>query len=70
MAESSSPLIRRGRSNARYTTTPNSIIDHPTLSADARLAVIDLLSKPADWELRIGDLQRLLGARGKPRGRD
>jgi hypothetical protein len=34
MAESSSPLIRRGRSNARYTTTPNSIIDHPTLSAE------------------------------------
>lgn len=70
MAESSSPLIRRGRSNARYTTISNSIIDHPTLSPDARLALIYLLSKPANWELRIADLQRLLGTRGKPRGRD
>jgi hypothetical protein len=70
MAESSSPLIRRGRSNARYTTISNNIIDHPALSPEARLALIYLLSKPADWELRIVDLQRLLGTRGKPRGRD
>ena len=28
MAESSSPLIRRGRSNARYTTISNNIIDN------------------------------------------
>ena len=64
MANERAPLVRRGRVNARYTAIPNEIIDHPTLTPEARIVLIYLLSKPENWELRISDLRRLLGAGG------
>lgn len=70
MTENTAPLVRRGRRNARYTTISNFLIDHPSLSPDARIVLIYLLSKPDDWQLQIGDLRRVLGTGSKPCGRD
>ena len=70
MANERAPLVRRGRVNARYTAIPNEIIDHPTLTPEARIVLIYLLSKPENWELRISDLRRLLGAGGNICGRN
>ncbi|WP_156378396.1 MULTISPECIES: hypothetical protein [unclassified Phenylobacterium] len=64
------PLVRRGRRNARYTAISNDIIDHRTLSPDARIALIYLLSKPDDWQLQINDIRRLLGTGDRPCGRN
>ena len=61
MTDGPVPLVRRGVRNARYTAISNHIIDHPTLSPQARIVLIYLLSKPDDWQLRIQDLRRLLG---------
>lgn len=62
--------IRRGRRNARYTAICNEIIDHPTLSPEAKIALIYLLSKPDDWQLQINDIRRLLGTGGRRCGRN
>lgn len=70
MADSAPALVRRGRRNARYTAISNEIIDHPTLSPEARIALIYLLSKPDDWRLQINDIRRLLGRNGTPCGRN
>jgi hypothetical protein len=70
MVDGAIPLVRRGRRNARYTAISNHIIDHPTLSPDARIALIYLLSKPDDWQLQINDLRRLLGTADKNCGRN
>jgi len=70
MSDAAAPLVRRGRRNAHYTAVSNSLIDHPSLSPDARIALIYLLSKPDDWQLQIGDLRRVLGTGDRPCGRD
>lgn len=70
MTENAAPLVRRGRRNAHYTAISNALIDHPTLSPEARLVLIYLLSKPDDWQLQINDIRRLLGTAGKPCGRN
>jgi hypothetical protein len=70
MTENAAPLVRRGRRNAHYTAISNSLIDHPSLSPDTRIALIYLLSKPDDWQLQIGDLRRVLGTGDRPCGRD
>jgi len=70
MTENSAPLVRRGRRNACYTAISNFLIDHPSLSPDARIALIYLLSKPDDWQLQINDLRRVLGTGVKACGRD
>jgi hypothetical protein len=70
MADRALPLVRRGRRNARYTAISNEIIDHPTLSTEARITLIYLLSKPDDWQLQIGDLRRLLGTGDQVCGRN
>ncbi len=62
--------IRRGPRNASYTSISNHLIDHPTLSTDARIAQMYLLSKPENWELRIADLRRVLGMGEKRCGRN
>lgn len=53
--------IRRSRRSVGYTAISNALIDHRDLSAEARLALIYLLSKPDDWEVQIVDLRRVLG---------
>lgn len=63
-------LIRRGIRNASFTAISNALIAHPTLSPEARIALIYLLSKPEDWALQIDDLRRTLGTGGKPCGRN
>ena len=70
MSDGAIPLVRRGRRNARYTAVSNDFIDHPTLSPEARIALIYLLSKPDDWQLQINDLRRLLGTADKICGRN
>jgi hypothetical protein len=70
MSDAAAPLVRRGRRNAHYTAISNSLIDHPSLSPDARIALIYLLSKPDDWQLQIRDLRRVLGTGDRPCGRD
>jgi hypothetical protein len=70
MTETAIPLVRRGRRNARYTAISNDLIDLPTLGPEARIALIYLLTKPDDWQLQINDIRRLLGAGGKPCGRN
>ena len=70
MTENAAPLVRRGRRNAHYTAISNALIDHPTLSPEARLVLIYLLSKPDDWQLQVNDIRRLLGTAGKPCGRN
>lgn len=70
MTDAAVHLVRRGRRNARYTAISNDIIDHPILSPEARIVLIYLLSKPDDWQLRIGDIRRVLGKGGKPCGRN
>jgi hypothetical protein len=70
MTDGAIPLVRRGRRNARYTAISNDFIDHPTLSPEARIALIYLLSKPDDWQLQINDLRRLLGTADKICGRN
>jgi len=62
--------IRKGRPSAGYTVVQNSLINHPSLSIEARGLMIYLLSRPEDWELQIGDVRRFLGREGKPCGRD
>jgi hypothetical protein len=62
--------IRRGRRVANFTVIANGLIDRQDLSAEARLALIYLLSKPDDWELSVADLRRVLGFNGKPCGRN
>jgi hypothetical protein len=70
MTDGPVPLVRRGRRNARYTSISNDIIDHPALSPEARIVLIYLLSKPDNWQLRIGDIRRLLGTGYKACGRN
>lgn len=70
MTDGPVPLVRRGRRNARYTSISNDIIDHPTLSPEARIVLIYLLSKPDNWQLRISDIRRLLGTGDKACGRN
>jgi hypothetical protein len=70
MSPNSEPLVRRGRRNSRYTSISNDIIDHSTLSPDARIALMYLLSKPDDWRLQVNDLRRVLGTGDKPCGRN
>jgi hypothetical protein len=70
MIEAAAPLVRRGRRNARYTAISNVLIDHPTLSPEARIVLIYLLSRPDNWELQIPDIRRLLGTGPKACGRN
>jgi hypothetical protein len=70
MTEQNSARVRRGRQNANYTAISNRLIDHPSLSPEARIALIYLLSKPTDWQLQITDLRRVLGTADKPCGRN
>ena len=70
MTQDANPRIRRGRRNANYTAISNAIINHPSLSPYAKLALIYLLSKPDDWRLQINDLRRVLGCGGKACGRN
>lgn len=70
MIDAAAPLVRRGRRNARYTAISNDLIDHPTLSPEARIVLIYLLSRPDNWELQIPDIRRLLGTGPKACGRN
>lgn len=50
-------LIRRSRRKHRsFTIIDNQIIEHPTLSWEARMILIYLLSKPDNWRLMFADL--------------
>ena len=61
----------RAQRNARYTAISNHIIDHPTLSPEARIVLIYLFSeRPDNWELQIPDIRRLLGTGPKACGRN
>jgi hypothetical protein len=62
--------VRKGRRDGGYTIIRNDLINHPELSVEARCLLIYLLSRPEDWELRVSDVRRFLGAGGKPCGRD
>ena len=70
MTEQSAVRVRRGRQNANYTAISNKLIDHASLSPEARIALIYLLSKPTDWQLQVADLRRVLGTGIKPCGRN
>ena len=67
---SSIPRIRRGRPNASFTAISNKLICDQSLSPEARLVLIYLLSKFENWELQINDIRNLLGKNGKPCGRN
>ena len=70
MSEAPSYRVRRGRRETNYTAISNRLIVHPNLSVEARLTLIYLLSRPADWQLQINDLRRVLGTEDKPCGRN
>lgn len=62
--------VRKGNRTGGYTVIQNSLVNDVDLSAEARLLMIYLLSRPEDWELQIADVRRFLGVAGKPCGRD
>lgn len=70
MSENSTTLVRRGRPNVRYTAISNSLINNLSLSPEARLTMIYLLSKPEDWKLQVNDIRRFLGNAQKLCGRN
>ncbi|WP_297802892.1 hypothetical protein [uncultured Brevundimonas sp.] len=70
MSENSTTLVRRGRPNVRYTAISNSLINNLSLSPEARLTMIYLLSKPEDWKLQVNDIRRFLGTTEKQCGRN
>jgi len=63
-------LVRRGRPTSRFTAVSNALIEDRTLSPEARVVLIYLLSKPEDWRLQIEDLRRVLGTGERLCGRD
>lgn len=54
--------VKHRNSGIRFTSVDNRLINDADLSPLARLAMIYLLSKPADWQLQIADLQNYLKA--------
>lgn len=58
---SNEQTIRRGVRNSRYTTTPNALLEDVRLSPAARWLVAYLLSKPDNWIVRLGDIQKKAG---------
>lgn len=71
MAETSTSRVRRGRPNSGFIAISNSLLTIAGMSPEARLSLVYLLSKPADWELQIDDIRRLLGrSPDKPAGRN
>jgi hypothetical protein len=52
-------MIIRRRVNSNYTIIPNAIINDERLSIEARWLMGYLLSKPDDWTIRAGDIQKV-----------
>lgn len=53
--------IRKRKTEHPFTITPNELINHPTLSAEAKFLVIYIESKPESWKARSFDMRRALG---------
>lgn len=62
--------VRKGRRDGGFTVVSNDLINHRTLSVEARALMIYLLSRPEDWVLRVSDVRRFLGHSGKVCGRN
>lgn len=62
--------VRKGDRTGGYTVIQNSLINDLEISAEARLLMVYLLSRPEDWQLRITDVRRFLGVKGKPFSRN
>ena len=54
-------MVIKNKRRKNFTTIPNEIINHTGLVPLSRLAVIYILSKPEDWEVRMVDLRKYLG---------
>lgn len=54
-------MVIKNKRRKNFTTIPNEVINHTGLVPLARLAVIYILSKPEDWEVRMVDLRKYLG---------
>jgi hypothetical protein len=62
--------VRKGRREDGFTVVRNDLINHASMSIEARGLLIYLISRPDDWDLRVSDVRRFLGTAGKPCGRD
>ena len=51
-----SKTIFRSRHDRNYTVVSNELLCNPNLSGKAKWILLYLLSKPADWETRVGDI--------------
>jgi hypothetical protein len=51
-------MIKRGNPSVNYTKVPNALMNDTSLSFEARGVLVYLLSKPAEWVVRMADIEK------------